>query len=577
MKTNTNIFKKITNLGVVDGLKIEEIKRIKLTNILGSFPLVIYIYFIYFGLTEQYYFPVVTCSTLSIIVVIGLYLNHKRKYGLAKLILFSANSLFTFATYNCLNIDYSIVSYFFPLLIAYEIVFDAKKEFMTFLPSILFTIICIVACFVLPKYLLYSYEMSAELLKTSNILNYIFPLLISVTFIFTIINIHAKAQDKLLAAIEESEKANKAKSDFLSNMSHELRTPLNGIIGTTNLLIHEHGTNSQKKYHEVLQHTSDHMLHLINHILDFSKINEGKINLDRNTFNIKHVIAKLCRVYQAQNTQENVQFTYEIDEALDRSVIGDDLRLKQILFNLLSNSFKFTKRGSIILKAALLKSDANKMSVRFSILDTGIGIKQEQLQKIFESFEQADSSTTRNYGGTGLGLSISKELVRLFGSSLKVESEYKKGSTFSFEIDVEISQVVVDKNVNKLQADKKIRGLNVLVAEDNKVNMMVLLTFLKRWDVTYTEVSNGSLALAKFKQNDYNLILMDLEMPEMDGYTAIKEIRKQDTNIPVIAFTAALYDNMVLDLKSKGFDDYLHKPFNPIDLHTKISKYSLYN
>lgn len=315
------------------------------------------------------------------------------------------------------------------------------------------------------------------------------------------------------------------------------------------------------------------MLHLINHILDFSKINEGKINLDKNTFNLKHTIAKLCRVYLAQNTQESVQFSFEIDDTLDMSVIGDDLRLKQILFNLLSNSFKFTKKGNIILRAKSIKTTIENISIKFSVEDTGIGIKPDQFKKIFESFEQADTSTTRNFGGTGLGLSISKELVKLFGSHLKVESEYKKGSIFYFDIELAINKEVINYETNLSDADKKMTGLNILVAEDNKINMMVLLTFLKRWDVNFTEVTNGSLALKEFKKNDFDLILMDLEMPIMDGYTAIHEIRKLDPNIPVIAFTAALYDNMITDLKQKGFDDYMHKPFNPIDLYNKISKY----
>jgi signal transduction histidine kinase/CheY-like chemotaxis protein len=575
MKPIFNIFNKITNLGVVDGIKIEEAKRIKLTNILGIIPLLTYIYFIYFGITNQYYFPIIICTCLTFFVCIGLYLNYKQRYGIAKLILFSANSAVVFITYNCLNIDYSIVTYFFPLMIAYEMVFDAKKELKTFLPAFSFTVFCFIACFIFPKYLFYSYTMTDDILKTSIILNYVYPFIISLLFIFTIINIHSKTQDKLLKAIEEAENANKAKSEFLSNMSHELRTPLNGIIGTTNLLIHESATKSQKKYHEVLQHTSDHMLHLINHILDFSKINEGKINLDRNPFNVKHTITKLCRVYLAQNTQESVQFLFEIDNELDRSVIGDDLRLKQILFNLLSNSFKFTKRGTITLKAKLLKSTSDVLSINFCVEDTGIGIKPEQFQKIFESFEQADTSTTRNFGGTGLGLSISRELVKLFGSSLKVESEYKKGSSFCFDIEMEINKEIVNNEAKLSDANKKITGLNILVAEDNKVNMMVLLTFLKRWDVSFTEVTNGALALKEFQKNDFDLILMDLEMPVMDGYTAIKEIRKLDSNIPVIAFTAALYDNMILDLKEKGFDDYLHKPFNPTDLYNKISKYQM--
>jgi signal transduction histidine kinase/ActR/RegA family two-component response regulator len=574
MKLIIDLLNKITNAGVKDGQRLEDMQRIKLTNILGTIPIVTYIYFIIWGVSNNYYFPVYVGSSITAFAIIGLYLNFKGYYGIAKNILFCSCSLIIPITYNCLNIDYSILTFLFPLFIAYEMVFDVQNEFKYFIPSFCFTILCAIACFVLPKYLFYHYEMEHELMVQSITLNYIFSLFISISFVLVIIKTHAKTQAKMLSALDNAEKANKAKTEFLSNMSHELRTPLNGIIGATNLLMHETATQSQKKYYEVLQHTSDHMLHLVNHILDFSKINEGKINLDRNIFNLKHLLSKLCRVYKSQNTQEHVIFNYEIDDNLDIDVISDDLRLKQIIFNLLSNAFKFTKKGSVLFKATITDSTSDRCKIKFEIIDTGVGIKPEEMQKIFESFEQADTSTTRNFGGTGLGLSISKQLVTLFDSSLQLKSEYKKGSTFSFEIDVEINKQTNQKEMLE-EKPKDLSGLKVLVAEDNKVNMMVLLTFLKRWNVEYTEVVNGAQALSQSKKQDYDLILMDLEMPEMDGYTAIKEIRKHDHNIPVIAFTAALYDNMIVDLKNKGFNDYLHKPFNPIDLFNKISKYKL--
>jgi signal transduction histidine kinase/ActR/RegA family two-component response regulator len=575
MKKLNLIYQFITNIGIKEELKIEEVKRIRLTNILGLFPVFIYIYFIFLGIVHQYYFPPILCSFLTIGTAIGIFLNYKQKYLTAKSLLFSINSLSVFFTYNILNIDYSIVCYFFPLVMAYEIVFDTRKEKKYFIPTFLFTLTCLAACFLLPKYLFYGYQMTDELFQLSVKLNYLFPILLSIVFMFTIINIHAQTQDLLIVAREESENANRAKSEFLSNISHELRTPLNGIIGSTNLLMHEPASESQKKYYDVLQHTSEHMLQLINHILDFSKIKEGKINLDSNVFNMKHMILKLCRVYLNQNTNENVTFNFDIDNDLDKDVISDDLRLKQILLNLLSNAFKFTKKGSINFTTKLLEQTAETLKMRFLISDTGIGIKEDQLQKIFKSFEQADNSTTRNFGGTGLGLSISKQLVSLFKSDLKLESTYGKGATFYFDITVKISEAPILKNTNT--NFKKLDGLKILVAEDNKINMLVLLTFLRKWNVDFVEVVNGALAVDKHSREEFDLILMDLEMPEMDGYTAIKEIRKIDSTTPVIAFTAALYDQMGTDLKNKGFDDFLHKPFNPTDLHNKISKYQNIN
>ncbi len=573
MKKINKVYQTITNIGVKEGLRLEEIKRIKLTNVLGIFPVFIYIYFILLGIVHNFYFPVILCSCLTLGTAIGIYLNYKHKYLTARSVLFSICSLSVFFTYNILNIDYSIVCYFFPLIMAYEIVFDTKKEANYFIPTFIFTLCCLAACFILPKYLFYSYIMPNELFQMSVKLNYAFPILLCIIFMFTIINIHTNTQDLLIIAREDSERANKAKSEFLSNISHELRTPLNGIIGSTNLLLHEPASASQKKYYDVLQHTSEHMLHLINHILDFSKIKEGKINLDSNVFNMKHLLAKLCRVYLAQNTNENIAFNFEIDDELNVEVISDDLRIKQILLNLLSNAFKFTKKGEINFTVNALEKTEDMLKIRFAVADTGIGIKDNQLQKIFESFEQADNSTTRNFGGTGLGLSISKQLVALFNSELKIETTFGKGSTFYFDITTTINQAPVHTHVDT--NFKNLDGLKILVAEDNKVNMLVLLTFLKKWNVNFTEVTNGALAVERHKKEEFDLILMDLEMPEMDGYTAIKEIRKTDSKVPVIAFTAALYDRMGMDLESKGFNGYLHKPFNPTDLYNKISSYKM--
>jgi signal transduction histidine kinase len=572
MKRLKEVYTFITNMGVTPDLKIEDAQRVRLTNILGVMPIFIYLYFIYFGLSQNYFFPPILCTALTIGALIGLYFNYRRKHILAKCILFSVNSFSVFITYNILNIDYSIVCYFFPLIIAYEIVFDAKKEFKGFLPTFIFTLLCAIACFVIPKGLVYSYTMTDDLLKTSILLNYAFPMTLSVAFMFTIINIHANTQEKLIAAREASERANKSKSDFLSNMSHELRTPLNGIIGSTNLLMHEQATLSQKKYYEVLQHSSDHMLHLINHILDFSKIAEGKINLDRNVFNMKEMVSKLCGVYQVQNTNEAVVFNFKIDEDLNKMVISDDLRLKQVLVNLISNAFKFTKKGEINLTVTTASQTESKMTVQFAVKDTGVGIQVEQLTKIFESFEQADSSTTRNFGGTGLGLSISKQLVNLFNAELEVESKVGKGSAFYFTITVDVDQSHTNLKIDEDEL-KDLTGFKILVAEDNTINMFVLKTFLKKWNVDFVDVTNGVDALSNYQKQDFDLVLMDLEMPEMDGYTALKEIRKQGSKIPVIAFTAALYDDMQNDLLAKGFNDYIHKPFNPTDLYNKILKY----
>jgi signal transduction histidine kinase/CheY-like chemotaxis protein len=575
MKYILQILNRLVNLGVTEDLSIEDAQKIRLTNILTLLPMPLAAFYFLYGLFNNLGFLAGICAFLLAGIFSVVFVNYKKKYVLAKSISFYVYASSVFLIHNSTNIGYCVTNFFFMLFISHEIMYDVRKQLKAFLPTIIFTFICATACFLAPKFFFFHSIFDVHVVTLLQMSIYSFTLLMGAVYMGIVINMHILTERKLLNVMQGFEKANKAKSVFLSNMSHELRTPLNGIIGTTNLLMHENEVGAQKKYYDVLMHTSDHMLHLINHILDFSKINESKINLDRNIFNLKHTISKLCRVYMAQDFKESVSFKFEIDSALDKEIISDDLRIKQILFNLLSNSFKFTKNGTITLKAILLNADEEKMTVRFSVSDTGIGIKPEQIEKIFESFEQADNSTTRNFGGTGLGLSISKQLVGLFGSNLQVESEYQKGSTFWFDATLELNKTFAAHETEDLNA-KNLNGVKILVAEDNKVNRMVLLTFLKKWNVQFTETVNGLHALEEFTKASYDLVLMDLEMPEMDGYTAIKEIRKIDTAIPVIAFTAALYDNMGADLKNKGFDDYLHKPFNPTDLYNKILKYSSY-
>jgi len=563
----------LSNLGITPHLKIEEAQRIRLTNMLGSSPILIYLFYTYFGLTHRFYFLPIICSCLILGIFIGLYCNYRGRPLLAKGILFSVNSFSIFITYNLVNIDYSVTCYFFPLIIVFVMIYDIKKELDGFILSFGFTMICALCCFLLPKYLFSTFILSPETLKTVVVLNYVFAMSLSVVIMVIIIRIHAQTQDKMIKAREESEMANKAKSDFLSNMSHELRTPLNGIIGGVNLLLHEPATLSQTKYYEILQHSSDLMLSLINHILDFSKINEGKINLDRNVFNMNQMLSKLCRVYEAQNLEGEVDFIFHLDQRLDKDFVSDDLRLHQILVNLLTNARKFTKKGSIVFNASVIDETDGEMNILFSIKDTGVGIKPEKLKTIFESFEQADNSTTRNFGGTGLGLSICKELVKLFHSQLQVNSIYGEGSEFYFTIKAALNVESATTSETSIDNIKDLMGLKLLVAEDNNVNMLVLRTFLQKWNVTFDEVTNGVDTLIKFNSNEYDVILLDIEMPVMDGYTAIKEIRKMDAEIPVIAFTAAFYDNMQTDLLQRGFTDHLHKPFKPNDLYNKIAQY----
>jgi len=385
---------------------------------------------------------------------------------------------------------------------------------------------------------------------------------------------HVKMTEfELMKAKENAESAVKVKTRFLSNMSHELRTPLNGIIGASNLLLQEERLPAQQTLLDTLKYSSEHMMVLINDILDYSKMEAGKLELAATPVNMKDFIKKVAAQFSGQTNAKGLEFVTDIDDRLDLELMTDETRLNQVLSNLLSNAIKFTHSGTITLAARQIFASSTRATLQFIVRDTGIGIPPQKHKEIFESFTQADINTTRKYGGTGLGLSITKKLVNKFHSELKLQSEEGKGSTFHFTVEFPINEnrkMYINEDKTKMLAS--LDGVRILIAEDNPVNMSVAKRFLQKWGIEVTEAVNGKEAVRQFKKDYFDVLLIDLEMPEMDGATALKEIRKVDADIPIVAFTAAVYDNIYADLMNKGFTDFIHKPFRPEDLHGKIGQ-----
>lgn len=381
------------------------------------------------------------------------------------------------------------------------------------------------------------------------------------------------AEVETLKAKERAERAAKVKSRFLSNMSHELRTPLNAIIGSTNILHQEQHLESQSQMLDVLKHSSEHMLELVNDILDYSKLEADKMELNNAPFNLSDLLYKVTGTFRGPISTKQLQLQTNFDAVKGLMVQGDEMRLHQVLNNLLSNAIKFTSEGLILVDVKALMKRSTNITLRFAVKDSGIGIAPEKQHRIFDKFYQTDAETTRKYGGSGLGLAISQYIVQKMGGELKVESAPGQGSTFSFTLTMSIEATRYSYIEVPAQKFEDLENVRILVAEDNPVNMMIVKRFLAKWNANVTEAVNGLEAVQLFETNTFDLLLVDLEMPELDGAGVVSRIRRMGSDIPIIAFTAAVYDHMQADLIDKGFNDFIPKPFRPDDLRQKIIHY----
>lgn len=383
-----------------------------------------------------------------------------------------------------------------------------------------------------------------------------------------------KLQDSLLAV----EKLSTARMDFLSAMSHELRTPLNGVIGMSNALSLQDPRPDQKEHLDVLQFSAEHLLSLINDVLDFNKFDSDNVVLERTSFDLAALIRNNHRVFKLKAEEKGLEFSIQLDEELEgKYVESDPTRLTQVLSNLVNNAIKFTEKGQVQLEVLIEQLTAGQMTLRFTVTDTGIGIAADRQDSVFEPYVQASSSTSRHYGGTGLGLPIVKKVLALFGTAVTLESHIDIGTKVSFPIILDYHHREQLAGIAE-EMDFCLKHLKVLVVEDNPINVLVLKKALERWKVFPVVAENGRIALETLAAQDFDLILMDLYMPEMDGYAAsaaIRSLGNRKAATPIIALSAGLNPDVVKKIAAVGINDYLSKPFHPDHLCEKMKLLTL--
>ena len=385
-----------------------------------------------------------------------------------------------------------------------------------------------------------------------------------------------RAEEKSREAKEMAEQANRAKSEFLANMSHEIRTPMNGVIGMTELLLDTKTTAEQRDHLMTVKYSAESLLRILNDILDFSKIEAGKLDLDHEAFRVRDCVAHTVQSLACRADAKGIKLSYSFEQDLPDTFLGDAGRLAQIIMNLVGNAIKFTDQGEVEVNVSRESGSNDSVCLRFCVRDTGIGIPVAHQQKIFESFRQADASTTKRFGGTGLGLSISSQLVQMMGGRIWIESEAGQGTKFYFTANLEVCDQQLAEKTSLAESQVPVRSLRILLAEDGLVNQKVAIGLLTRQGHEVVLATDGAEAVDALDKDEFDLVLMDVQMPNMDGHEATRIIRQKEQTsgrrTPIVAMTASAMKGDEERCLESGMDDYIAKPFNPKTLSRIIAK-----
>ncbi|HPD65099.1 MAG TPA: response regulator [Bacteroidia bacterium] len=383
-----------------------------------------------------------------------------------------------------------------------------------------------------------------------------------------------KIEAELRRSKEIAEESLAMRERFLANISHEIRTPMNGIIGLTNILLGMETNQEKIDYLKAIKSSGDNLLVIINDLLDLAKIQSGKIKFEEIDFDLYDQLSTTLKILRVKAEEKNISLNFDFDDNIAKSLKGDYYRLNQVIVNLIGNAIKFTEKGEVRLKVNLLHEESGKQYLQFDVSDSGIGIPENKIAYIFETFTQATTDTERKYGGTGLGLSICKQLVELQGGKIWVKSKVGVGSTFSFTLGFKVNTNAVKKEeetVIKSVKEEDWTNYHVLLVEDNKINQLLALKVLKNWGLNIDVAENGKIATEMVRKKSYDIILMDLQMPVMNGYEATKVIREEfNLKIPIIAMTASAMRDELESCIYQGMNDYITKPFQPNELYNLL-------